>query len=176
MKVVGFCGPSGVGKTTLIERLIPLLRAQGQRVSVIKHAHQGFDIDRPGKDTWRHRQAGAFEVLVASDGRIAKMREFEQPGQPTVHQLLAELIDCDWVLVEGFKHADVPKIELLDPRLDAQPLYPDDPFVVALVTDAPAQLPVPTRRPLFARADAQALAQFLLEHSARHDYRSDPAP
>lgn len=90
MRVVGFCGPSGSGKTTLIERLLPLLRARGLRVSVIKHAHSGFDIDQPGKDSWRHRRAGAFEVLLASDQRIAKLREFEVTAQPPVHQLLAE--------------------------------------------------------------------------------------
>jgi molybdopterin-guanine dinucleotide biosynthesis protein B len=172
MKVVGFCGPSGSGKTTLIERLLPLLRAAGQRMSVIKHAHRGFDIDQPGKDSWRHREAGAFEVLLASDRRLVKMREFELQGQPTVHQLIAELIDCDWVLIEGFKHADVLKVELLDPSRDSQPLYPDDPYVVALVTDSPQALPMPTQRPVFARAEVEALAQFLLAHAARHEYTS----
>jgi molybdopterin-guanine dinucleotide biosynthesis adapter protein len=171
MKVLGFCGLSGSGKTTLIERLLPVLRERGLRVSVIKHAHSGFDIDRAGKDSWRHRQAGAFEVLLASDERLAKLREYDVPGHPSVHQLLAELHECDWVLVEGFKHADVPKVEVIDPaRQDAPPLYPDDPFVVALVTDAPRALPVPTQRPVFARADAQALAQFLFDDSARYEY------
>lgn len=170
MKVVGFCGTSGVGKTTLIERVLPLLRARGERVSVIKHAHAGFDIDRPGKDSWRHREAGASEVLIASDRRLALLREYEVAGHPGVHQLIAELAPCGWVLVEGFKHADVPKVELIDPRREAVPLYPDDPFVVALVTDAPQALPVPTQRPVFAHAQAEALAQFLIEHGERHEY------
>lgn len=174
MKVVGFCGLSGSGKTTLIEQLLPLLRAGGDRVSVIKHAHSGFDIDRPGKDSWRHRQAGAFEVLLASDQRLAKLREYDAPAHPTVHQLLAELQECDWVLVEGFKHADIPKIEVLDgTRPEAAALYPDDPFVVALVTDAPETLPAPTARPVFARADVAALAQFLADGSARYEYRPE---
>src|SRR5205085_3352428 len=101
MKVVGFSGYSGSGKTTLVEQLIARLKQAGQRVSVVKHAHHAFDIDHPGKDSWRHRQAGAFEVVIASDRRLAKMREYEQLGAPTVHQLVAELYDCDWVLVEG---------------------------------------------------------------------------
>src|ERR1700712_4349780 len=104
MKVVGFAGYSGAGKTTLIERLIPALKARGLKVSVVKHAHHGFDIDHPGKDSYRHRVAGAFEVVVASDRRLAVVREYEETLQPTVHLLVAELRrDVDWVLVEGFK-------------------------------------------------------------------------
>ena len=90
MKVAGFAGYSGAGKTTLIECVIPALRQQGLRVSVVKHAHHRFDIDQPGKDSWRHRQAGAFEVVVASDRRLALLREFERPGELTVHHLVAE--------------------------------------------------------------------------------------
>ncbi|MFO1220782.1 MAG: molybdopterin-guanine dinucleotide biosynthesis protein B [Burkholderiaceae bacterium] len=172
MKIVGFCGPSGSGKTTLIERLLPLLRADGARVSVIKHAHHGFDIDRPGKDSYRHRQAGAFEVLLASSQRLAKLREYDVAGMPTVHQLVAELHDCDWVVVEGFKHADIPKIELVGPAHRMPPLYPVDPFVVALVSDRPDALPEPTQRPVFGRNDVDALAQFLVEHAQRHEYRA----
>ena len=113
MKVVGFAGYSGSGKTTLVEQLIPALKLRGLRVSVVKHAHHGFDIDHPGKDTFRHREAGAFEVVVASDRRLALMREFEQPAQLTVHHLIAELYDgVDWVLVEGFKDSDLLKIEV----------------------------------------------------------------
>src|SRR3954470_14215693 len=113
MKVVGFAGYSGSGKTTLIERVIPALKLRGLRVSVVKHAHHAFDIDHPGKDTYRHREAGAFEVVVASDKRLAVMREFEFPVELGVHQLLAEVHPAaDWVLVEGFRHSDVLKIEI----------------------------------------------------------------
>ena len=91
MHVIGFCGYSGSGKTTLVEQLIVRLKLAGQRVSVVKHAHHDFDIDHPGKDSWRHRQAGAFEVVVASDRRLAKIREYEMLSDPTVHQLIAEL-------------------------------------------------------------------------------------
>ena len=109
MNVVGFSGYSGSGKTTLVEQLITRLRLAGLRVSVVKHAHHDFDIDHPGKDSFRHREAGAFEVVIASSRRLAKVREFEQHGSPSVHQLIAELYDCDWVLVEGFKHASLPR-------------------------------------------------------------------
>ena len=113
MKVVGFAGYSGSGKTTLVEGLIPALKALGQRVSVIKHAHHSFDIDQPGKDTWRHREAGAFEVLVSSSRRLALMREFEVEAAPSVHHLIAELYEgVDWVLVEGFKSSDLLKVEV----------------------------------------------------------------
>src|SRR3954469_13514917 len=126
MKVVGFAGYSGSGKTTLIEGLIPALKARGLRVSVVKHAHHDFDIDRPGKDTFRHREAGAFEVVVASSKRLGLMREFEQPAKLKVHQLIAELWDgVDWVLVEGFKGSDLLKIEVWRAE-SAQPArYPD---------------------------------------------------
>src|SRR5450830_455864 len=113
MKAVGLAGFSGSGKTSLIERLIPLLRHQGLRVSVVKHAHHRFDIDQVGKDTYRHREAGAFEVVVASNKRLALMREFEQDSQLSVHQLIAELdARVDWVMVEGFKEAALQKIEV----------------------------------------------------------------
>ena len=100
MNVVGFSGYSGSGKTTLVEQLIPALKQRGLRVSVIKHAHHRFDIDHPGKDSYRHREAGAFEVVIASDRRLALMREFEQPTELSVHHLLAELYQgVDWVLL-----------------------------------------------------------------------------
>lgn len=178
MKVIGFCGPSGVGKTTLVERLIPCLRAAGQRVSVVKHARHGFDIDHPGKDSYRHRQAGAFEVVVASGSRLAKIREFEVPAEPTVHQLIAELVPCDWVLVEGFKHADLLKVEVWRAEVDKQAQYPTDPYVVAVATDRPGQLPQPTGLPVLDLNDAAAVAEFLLSNPLRYEYDSpfdDPA-
>ena len=128
MKVIGFSGYSGSGKTTLVEQLIARLRLAGQRVSVVKHAHHDFDIDHPGKDSWRHRQAGAFEIVIASDRRLAKIREYEVQRDPTVHQLIAELVDCDWVLVEGFKHADLLKIEVWRAETGKPAQYPHDPF------------------------------------------------
>jgi len=173
MHVVGFCGPSGVGKTTLVERVIAELKRRGQRVSVIKHAHKRFDIDHEGKDSWRHRQAGAFEVMIASGQRLAKLREYEVEGQPTVHQLIAEMVPCDWILVEGFKDADILKIEVWRAELGQRTLYSDDPFVLAVATDAPAALPEPTGRPVFDMADAAAVASFLMDTADRFDYHPE---
>lgn len=170
-RVVCFCGASGVGKTTLIEQLIAGLKARGERVSVIKHAHQRFDIDQPGKDSHRHRAAGATEVLLASSQRLALLREYDFEGLPSLHQLLAELSPADWVLVEGFKHAALPKIEVWRAALGQAPLYPDDPFVTTVLTDDPAALPVATGRPVLAMADATALLQHLLDTAERYDYR-----
>jgi molybdopterin-guanine dinucleotide biosynthesis protein B len=170
MKVVGLCGYSGSGKTTLVEELISRLRLAGQRVSVVKHAHHAFDIDHPGKDSYRHREAGAFEVVIASNRRLAKIREFEVLGDPTHHQLIAELYDCDWVLVEGFKHADLLKIEVWRPDTGKPVQYPNDPYVVAVATDNPARLPVPTGLPCLDLNDPDAVVAFLLGSAARYDY------
>ena len=171
MKVVGFCGYSGAGKTTLLEQLIPLMRAGGQRVSVIKHAHHAFDIDRPGKDSWRHRQAGAYEVVVASSRRLAKMRDFEQETQLEAVDLLAELSECDWALIEGFRHAPLPKIEVWRAAAINPVVYPNDPHIVAIATDSPEQLPQPTALPVLDLNNPQAIADFLLAHAERHEYR-----
>ena len=169
-KLVGFAGPSNVGKTTLITGVLAALKAHGLRVSVLKHAHKRFDVDTPGKDSWRHREAGAFEVLLASQKRLALLREYDTEAEPSVHQLLAELSPCDWVLVEGFKHADLPKIEVRRAAAPQQlaPLYPDDPFVVALATDSPP--PVPTSLPQLSIDDPGAVAQWLVESGDRFDY------
>ena len=177
MKVVGFAGYSGSGKTTLVEQVIPLLRQQGLRVSVVKHAHHSFDMDHPGKDTYRHREAGAFEVVAASDRRLALIREFETPGELSVHHLLAELYQgVDWVLVEGFKDSDLLKIEVWrtpGPDEQARPLrYPEDAFVVALATDA-AQPPVPTALPMLDLNAPADIADWLVAHADRFEYDWD---
>lgn len=177
MKVVGFAGYSGAGKTTLVERLIPVLKLQGQRVSVVKHAHHKFDIDHAGKDTFRHREAGAFEVVVASDRRLALIREFEHP--PTVlsvHELLAELdAGVDWVLVEGFKQSDLPKIEIWrEPQQGEQPRplrFLHDPCIIGIATDAPHRLPPDAALPIFDANDVDALGDWLLAHAARFEYK-----
>ncbi len=172
MRVIGFSGFSGSGKTTLVEQVITRLRLAGQRVSVVKHAHHAFDIDHEGKDSWRHRQAGAFEVVVASDRRLAKIREFEVHTDPTVHQLIAELCDCDWVLVEGFKHGGLFKIEVWRAATGKPVQYPHDPFIVAVSTDSAQQLPEPTGLPVLDLNDADDVTRFLLGSSARYEYIS----
>ena len=175
MNVVGFAGYSGSGKTTLVEQLIPVLKKRGLRVSVVKHAHHSFDIDRPGKDTFRHREAGAFEVVVASSNRFALMREFEKPAAMTVHQMIAELYDgVDWVLVEGFKDSDLLKIEVWRaPTADYEgkpARYMDDDFIVAIATDAPDQLPQATQRPVLDLGDAEEVADYLISQQDRFAY------
>lgn len=174
MKVVCFAGFSGAGKTSLIEGLVPILRARGLRVSVIKHAHHGLETDRPGKDTWRHREAGAYEVLAASPDRMVLQRTFEQPGERSVHELIPALHPgVDWVLVEGFRDSDLLKIEVWRPATERPARYPDDPFIVAIATDAPDHLPEATLRPVLDLNDADAVATWLLDNGERFDYVPD---
>ncbi|MEW6705538.1 MAG: molybdopterin-guanine dinucleotide biosynthesis protein B [Pseudomonadota bacterium] len=171
MKVVGICGWSGSGKTTLLEGVIAALKAQGQRVSVIKHAHHRFDIDHEGKDSWRHRKAGAFEVLVASSKRLALMREYETEVEHDPHALIAELMPAaDWVLVEGFRHADLLKIEVWRAEVGEAPLYPADPYVTAVATDRPEALPAPTGLAVLPLSEPAAVAQWLMLSAARYEY------
>lgn len=171
MKVVSFAGFSGSGKTTLVEQLIPVLRHKGLSVSVVKHAHHKFDIDHEGKDTFRHREAGAFEVVVASDKRLALMREFQQSVQLTVHQLIAELYQgVDWVLVEGYKDSDLLKIEVWRALSSKPARYSDDDFIVAVATDSPQQLPSPTQLPVLDLNDANAVAEWLISQGERFNY------
>ena len=173
MKVIGFAGFSGSGKTTLVERLIPALRQRGLRVSVVKHAHHRFDIDHAGKDTFRHREAGAFEVLVASDKRLALMREFEVVNRPNVHHMLAQLYDgVDWVLVEGFKDSDLQKIEVWRASSGKPARYMADDFIVAIATDSPQELPAPTGLQLLDLNDPDAVAVWLLAQGERFDYNA----
>lgn len=174
MNVVAFAGYSGSGKTTLVESLIPVLKQRGLRVSVVKHAHHKFDIDHPGKDTWRHRQAGALEVVVASENRLALIREFEKPTTLSVHHLIAELYEgVDWVLVEGFKSSDLLKVEVWRAESGQPVRYPDDDFVVAIATDSPGQLPQATLRPVLDLNDVNAVADWLLENQERFVYRAE---
>ena len=171
MKVVGFAGFSGSGKTTLVERLIPALRLKGLRVSVVKHAHHRFDIDHVGKDTYRHREAGAFEVVVASDQRMALMREFEVAKRPIVHHLLAELYEgVDWVLVEGFKDSDLQKMEVWRAASGKPARYPQDDFITAIATDSPDQLPTPTQLPVLDLNEPDAVVAWLIAQGSRFDY------
>ncbi|MDR0225655.1 MAG: molybdopterin-guanine dinucleotide biosynthesis protein B [Burkholderiaceae bacterium] len=184
MKVIGFAGYSGSGKTSLVEPLISLMRAGGLSVSVVKHAHHDFDVDHEGKDSWRHRKAGAYEVVLASDRRLALMREFAEPAELSVHDMVAELDPrVDWVLVEGFKHADLPKIEIWREQPERAnagkphlPLYPRDPHVLAVATDAPQRLPVLPRQPVLdLNAPAQIL-QWLQQQGERLRYRAPASP
>jgi len=135
MKVIGLAGWSGAGKTTLLTRVIPHLKANGLRVSVIKHAHHKFDVDVPGKDSWVHRQAGATEVLVSSNQRFALMHELRGAPEPTLPQLLARMAPVDLVLVEGFKTDSHRKIEVHRAALGKGLLFPGDPGIAGVASD-----------------------------------------
>jgi len=168
MRIFGLAGWSGSGKTTLMTSLIPELVARGLTVSTLKHAHHSFDVDQPGKDSWRHRQAGACEVLVSSQNRWALMHELRGAPEPSFDELVGLMSPVDLLLVEGFKRHPHPKIEVYRPSLGKPPLHPDDPFVVAVACDEMLPgLPVP-RLPL---SDPGAVATFILGHGG-----GDPWP
>ncbi|MDB5649585.1 MAG: molybdopterin-guanine dinucleotide biosynthesis protein [Hyphomicrobiales bacterium] len=143
MRVIGLAGWSGAGKTTLLTRVIPVLIAQGMRVSTIKHAHHSFDVDIPGKDSWKHREAGASEVLVSSGRRFALMHELRSEAELTLPELLARMSPVDLVIVEGFKRDRHPKIEVHRAQNGKPFLHVEDSAIVGLVTDAPAQTQLP---------------------------------
>jgi molybdopterin-guanine dinucleotide biosynthesis adapter protein len=165
--VIGFVAPSGSGKTTLLCRVLPLLAARGLRIGYLKHAHHGFDLDRPGKDSYALRAAGARATLLASSKRWALQVENPVGGtDPDLAESLQRLPtgELDLVLVEGFKYAAYPKIEVYRAALGALPLYPRDADIIAVATDAP--LPAgehPRRLPLDA---PEAVADFILQRLA----------
>jgi molybdopterin-guanine dinucleotide biosynthesis protein B len=143
MKVIGLAGWSGAGKTTLLSRVIPHLLGQGLLVSVIKHAHHGFDVDVPGKDSWVHRQSGATEVLVSSGKRWALMHELRGASEPRLPELLAKLSQVDLVVVEGFKSEPHRKIEVYRAANGKPLLFPDDPGIAGIAADAAVETTLP---------------------------------
>jgi molybdopterin-guanine dinucleotide biosynthesis protein B len=171
MHVFGFAGFSGSGKTTLIEQLIPMFTARGLRVSLIKHAHHAFDVDQPGKDSYRHRHAGAQEVLVTSSRRWALMHELRGEAEPSLEALMSRMSGCDLLLVEGFKRAALPKLEVFRKAVGEALLHPHDPHIVAVASDAPLCAPVPV---LNLNQPAQ-ICEFILKHLGLH-LQAVPAP
>ena len=157
MKVIGLAGWSGAGKTTLLTRLIPHFNAQGLRVSVIKHAHHRFDVDVPGKDSWRQREAGAEEVLVSSANRWALMHELRGEREPHLPQLLQKLSRVDLVVIEGYKTEPHRKIEVHRAANGKPLLFPDDPGIVGIASD----VAVETRLPVAHLDDIPAIAALL---------------
>lgn len=169
MNVIGFAGYSGAGKTTLVEQVVARLVARGVRVAVLKHAHHEFDIDQPGKDSWRHRAAGAAEVLISSGRRWALMHELRGAPEPSLDELLARFSPCDLVIVEGFKRAPIPKIEVHRPALGKPLLHPDDPAIIAVASDAPLR----TTLPLLDLNQPDAVIEFIRQHfEIGHETRS----
>lgn len=171
MKVLGIVGWSGSGKTTLITTLLSLLHSRGLSVSTVKHTHHGFDMDRPGKDTYRHREAGAQEVLVASSQRWALMHEVAG-NEPELPELLARLSPVDLVLVEGFKAHRFAKLEVHRPALGKPPIWPDHTDVAAVATDAP----ISCDRVVLALNDPASVMDWLLDFLdlARHPIAAVP--
>jgi molybdopterin-guanine dinucleotide biosynthesis protein B len=159
MKIFGFAGWSGSGKTTLIEQLIPRFVQRGLRVSLIKHAHHTFDVDHPGKDSYRHRHAGAAEILVTSSRRWVLMHELRGAQEPSFEELVKRISHCDLLLVEGFKFAPIPKLEVWRAETGEALLHPNDPHIVAVASDAK----IDTRLPLLDLNDVDGIAQFILK-------------
>lgn len=160
VKIFGFAGYSGSGKTTLIEKLIPLFTARKVRVSLIKHAHHTFDVDQPGKDSYRHRQAGCTEVLVTSSRRWVVMHELRGVPEPGLGEHLEHLSPCDLVLVEGYKREAIPKLEVFRAAVGEPLLHPHDSHIIAVASDER----VDTHLPQFDLDRPGEIAQFILNH------------
>ena len=160
-RVLGIAGYSGSGKTTLLTQLLPALRARGLRVGVIKHAHHQFDLDRPGKDSYELRQAGAARVLVASSRRWALLAEREEDGDPPLRELLTRIAapDLDLILIEGFRHEQFPKLEVHRPAQGRELLCKDDPSILAIATDS--ALILPREIPCFDLNDYPSITEFV---------------
>ncbi len=160
MKTFGFAGWSGSGKTTLIEKLIPLFVQRGLRVSLLKHAHHTFDVDHPGKDSWRHRHAGATEVLVTSSRRWVLMHELRGAQEPSFDEQIEHFSPCDLLLVEGYKYAPIPKLEVWRTATEEGLLHPNDPHIVAIATDTRLE----AKLPQLELNDHQGIAAFIAAH------------
>lgn len=164
MQVFGFAGYSGAGKTTLIEKLVPIFVGRGLRVSLIKHAHHVFDIDTPGKDTYRHRQAGCSEVLIVSRQRWALMHESRSDPEPDLEQQLQLLSPCDLVLVEGYKTLPFPKLEIWREANGKPWMAPTDPHIVAVASDVGVPGGISGARPGLPLDDHEGIADFILRY------------
>jgi len=164
MKVFGFAGFSGSGKTTLIEQLIPLFTGRGLRVSLIKHAHHTFDVDQPGKDSYRHRHAGATEVLVTSSRRWVLMHELRGESEPSMEEIMTHVSPCDLLLIEGYKRAAIPKLEVYRASVGEGLLHPHDPHIVAIATDGPLDAPLP----VLDLNQPPLISEFILRHVGLH--------
>ena len=169
MRIFGLAGWSGSGKTTLMAALIPELVSHGITVSTLKHAHHAFDVDQPGKDSWRHRQAGAREVMISSQNRWALMHELRGAPEPTFDELVRRISPVDLLLVEGFKRHPHPKIEVYRPSLGKPLLHPEDPLVVAIASD---ETLLGLTLPWLPLSDAGAVAAFILGYDECHQWPS----
>ena len=165
MRAFGFAGWSGSGKTTLIERIIPRLTARGLVVSLVKHAHHEFDLDQPGKDSYRHRAAGCTEVLVTSSRRWAVVHELRGAPELSLYGAVSRLSPCDLVLVEGYKRSGLPKLEIHRKGVGKPWLHPDDPAIVGIASDTRPPAGAASGRPLFALDAYDEIATFVAGHA-----------
>jgi molybdopterin-guanine dinucleotide biosynthesis protein B len=163
MRVFGISGHSGMGKTTLLELLVPAFNARGMVVSVIKHTHKDLDIDRPGKDSYRLRETGCQEVLVMGRRRWVLMHELSDDSEPTLPQLLDKLQACDLVLIEGFKQGEFPKLEVWRAAVDKSPLWPTLPGLIAVASDDSI---APFGMPVLPLSDITSIVEFIVQHAA----------
>lgn len=160
-KVIGVAGFKDAGKTTLVEKLVTELTRRGHRISTVKHAHHSFDIDHEGRDSFRHRKAGATEVAVVSRHRWAIIHESREEAEPSLDEILAKLAPCDLVIVEGYKRDGHDKIEVRNVDLEHPKLAGDDPTVVAIAANGAV---LEAAVPVFGRDDVVALATFVERH------------
>lgn len=172
MRVFGISGHSGMGKTTLLERLIPCLAGNGLSVSVLKHSHKDIEVDKPGKDSYRLREAGCGEVLLLGGSRWALMHELHEAEEPSLQTLLGHMSPCDLVLVEGFKGGDFPKLEVWRPAVGKPMLWPEWPGIVAVASDVPVIAPGLVTLDL---QDIAKIADFVAAQS-RPYHPAQPAP
>jgi molybdopterin-guanine dinucleotide biosynthesis adapter protein len=166
MRIFGIAGHSGMGKTTLLEAVLPELKARGLTVSLIKHSHKDLDIDHPGKDSYRLREAGCQELLLMGRSRWALMHEMQEEDEPPLAHMLSKLEACDLVLIEGFKQGDFPKLEVWRAEVGKAPLWPSFPGIEAIATDGTMQI---SGKPALALSDIPGIADFICKHAAESD-------
>ena len=172
MHVIAFVGSSGAGKTTLMGQLISLFKERGLRVSTVKHTHHSVEIDHQGKDTWRMKKAGSFEVVLVSDSEMSLQRTFERNYQMSVHEVIAQMYDgVDWVFVEGFKSSDLLKVEVIKTEeVLMNPFFLTDDFVVAVAYVEAADFPLTTALPVLPLDNPEMIADWLIAHHDRFVY------
>lgn len=172
MYVLGLCGTSGSGKTRLAQNLVKIFAENSYTVSVIKHAHHRVDVDIPGKDSWVLRKAGAYETMLVSSERWMLIRELkEESPDPDIHTVIAEMEPCDWLIIEGFKHADLNKIEIWRECVGKPPIYSQDKHVQAIVTDDLDKLGNQTKLPVYSAEDVTGIFEWVIENKKLFSYR-----
>jgi len=172
MHVLGLCGTSGSGKTRLAQKLVETFAQNGYKVSVVKHAHHDVDVDIPGKDSWVLRKAGAYETMLISSKRWMLIRELEQEVQePDIHEVIADIKPCDWLIIEGFKHADLHKIEVWRECVGKPAIYPKDAHVKAVVTDDVGLLSGQTDLPVLSTENTEQVFKWVIENKVLFTYQ-----